>query len=128
MQPRRVSMFQVSKKNIGDKAESFALKYLKKQKLQFVEKNYYCKHGEIDLIMREGESLIFIEVRYRKQTHYGTAASTVNNRKLHKITKSIEDYLSKNNLGYISCQIDVIGLEGNIQNPKITWIRNVMQA
>jgi len=121
-------MFKINKKSIGDKAESIALKYLKTQKLRFIEKNYYCKHGEIDLIMQEGDSLIFIEVRYRKQIHYGTAASTVDNHKLRKITKTIEDYLTKNNLGYIPCQIDVVGLEGNIQNPKITWIRNVMQA
>jgi len=121
-------MLQADKKDIGDKAERIALKHLKKHKLKLIEKNYLCRHGEIDLIMQEGDSIVFIEVRYRKNPHYGGAVASVNKHKLRKISKSIEHYLLKNNLGYIPCQIDVLGLEGDLQKPKITWIRNVIQA
>jgi len=98
--------FTNKKQNIGGQAESYACEYLQKQNLELIEKNYHCRYGEIDLIMKEGAQLVFVEVRFRTNISHGNALDTVDNRKLNKIKKTSQHYLMTNNLGYISCQID----------------------
>jgi len=114
-------VFINKKQNSGTQAEKIACDFLKQQNLELIEKNYHCRYGEIDLIMKEGSQLVFIEVRFRKNTSHGSALDTVDNRKLNKIKKTSQHYLMTNNLGYISCQID----DGNLAKPEIKWVRNV---
>lgn len=112
--------------NTGKQAEKIACRFLKKQSLQLIHKNYYCRYGEIDLIMKDNDTLVFIEVRYRHSNSYGNAIDTIDARKLSKIKKTIDHYLMTNKLGYFPCRIDVIGLQGNLQSPDIQWIRNAI--
>jgi len=113
------------KANSGRQAEKIACHYLKKQGLELIEKNYHCQFGEIDLIMKHKSQLVFVEVRYRENTSHGSSIETVDHRKLSKIKKTSQHYLMTNNLGYIACQIDVIGLHGNLTKPSIEWVQNV---
>ncbi len=67
--------------------EKLALKFLKKQGLKFLHKNYHCRLGEIDLVMHERDCIVFIEVRYRHNVEYGNGLETVNKsnqQKLHR--------------------------------------------
>ena len=69
----------------GKLAEKKACDYLQQQGLKLIEKNYYCRSGEIDLIMLDKQELVFIEVRYRKSRTFGSAAESIDARKRNKI-------------------------------------------
>lgn len=112
--------------SIGKQTEQLACIYLQKQGLKLALKNYCCPRGEIDLIMRDQESLVFVEVRYRKNINFGTPVESIGSRKLKRIRTAINHYMMTNNLGYLPCRIDVIGLHGNIEHPNIQWIKNVI--
>ncbi len=73
--------------------ERYAQKHLKKQGLKLIARNYLCRYGEIDLIMSDKESLVFIEVRYRKKADYGNALESVTKSKQQKITKTAQHFL-----------------------------------
>ena len=61
--------------------ENLALKYLKKQGLKLLQKNYHCRLGEIDLVMQDEDCIVFIEVRYRENADFGNGLDTVNKTK-----------------------------------------------
>jgi len=102
----------VNKRAIGDRKEQQAKTFLIKQGLQVVEQNFHCRYGEIDLIMSEPltNTLVFVEVRYRKSKKYGGAAASVTPAKQNKIKKAALFYLSQRK---IECNIrfDVIAFE-----------------
>ena len=80
---------------LGGRYERRAEKFLQARGLVLVARNYSCRHGEIDLIMRDDSELVFVEVRMRNNTVSGGAAMSVNARKKNKIKQSINHYLSK---------------------------------
>ena len=69
----------------GTGAEDLACAYLQKSGLRLLARNYRCRRGEIDLIMQDGEYLVFVEVRYRKNDAFGSAAETVSSAKRARI-------------------------------------------
>ena len=85
----------VSRRNLGVYYEALACNYLRSKGLKTVARNYVCRSGEIDLIMRDGGELVFVEVRMRNSDHHGGAAQSVDARKRHKIRRAINSYLSK---------------------------------
>lgn len=117
---------QLDTNSIGAKAEEIASQYLIKNKLRLIEKNYFCRQGEIDLIMQDKDELVFVEVRYRKHARHGNAIESIQRHKLQRIQTAIHHYIMTNNLGYIPCRIDVVGLHGNLQRPDINWIKNII--
>ena len=82
-------------RNLGAYYEALACNYLQAQGLSTVARNYVCHGGEIDLIMRDGSELVFIEVRMRSSSHHGGAAQSVDARKRRKIRRAVNSYLSK---------------------------------
>ncbi len=113
----------------GTTAEAYALDYLRAQHLALVAKNYRCRGGEIDLIMLDDTELVFIEVKFRSYTKYGTAAEMVSIQKQRKIIHCAELFLS-NHLEYSNaiCRFDVFAIEGNPQSQNkplnTSWIKN----
>lgn len=65
----------------GSQAEQLALNYLQQQGLTLITQNYHSRRGEIDLIMLDENTLVFVEVRYRKSAAYGSALESVNSQK-----------------------------------------------
>jgi putative endonuclease len=110
----------------GKVTESFAEHYLIKQGLQPIDRNIHCRQGEIDLIMRDGDTFVFIEVKYRKNNHFGSATEAVSITKQNKINHCVAFYFHKANLNEYNtpCRFDVIALEGDINKPEITWLKN----
>ncbi|MCY7294799.1 YraN family protein [Alteromonas sp. a30] len=80
---------------VGMQAEQRAKEFLLTQGLQFVEQNYRCKTGEIDLIMTDGEQFVFVEVKFRSQKHFGAAIDYFTPQKRLKVEKAIYHYLLK---------------------------------
>lgn len=110
---------------IGEQAETWALEYLKKQGLSLVTRNFHCHRGEIDLILKDKEDLVFVEVRYRQQKGFGTGVETVNSAKKRKIIQSAEYYLYSQKIWEHPCRFDVIGISFDTkQRIEIVWERN----
>ncbi|AHE68435.1 hypothetical protein Loa_02907 [Legionella oakridgensis ATCC 33761 = DSM 21215] len=108
---------------IGFAAEEQAKQYLITQGLQLVISNYRSRCGEIDLIMRDGDYLVFIEVRSRAYDVFGGAVGSVTYHKQQKIIKTANWYLLKNHLqDKQAVRFDIVGLEG--KSTKITWVKN----
>ena len=108
----------------GTEAELEARKHLEQQGLTFVTANYHCRRGEIDLVMREGDTLVFIEVRQRSNPRFGGAAASVDFRKQHKLILTAEHYL-QHHAHDGPVRLDVVAMA---QGNAIDWIRNAFQA
>ena len=106
----------------GSDAEQAAVSYLQRQHLVLVAQNYRCRFGEIDLIMRDGTTLVFIEVRQRANDRFGGAAASITAAKQTKLLRTALHYLSGLN-SEPSCRFDALLLSGN-NGQEIEWIKN----
>lgn len=95
---------------LGRSGEATAAKYLKKCGFSIVKKNYSCKHGEIDLIAKDGDILVFVEVKTRSQQAFGSPASSVNSRKQIQISKAAHNYLVEHQVGDVDARFDVVSV------------------
>lgn len=110
----------------GIKAEELAKQHLEQQGLVTLTRNFRCRRGEIDLIMRQGKTLVFVEVRYRKSAAFGSPAETVTKSKQQKIITSANYYLTGSGQHDMGCRFDVVAITG--QHPaKIEWITDAFQ-
>ncbi len=104
----------------GEAAEAHALRWLQQQGLKLEARNYRCRGGEIDLILRDGATLVFVEVRYRSHGGYGSAAESVTPAKQRRLRLAAQHYLQR--LGSEPpCRFDIIGIDRDL---RIEWIRN----
>ncbi len=104
----------------GKSAEARAEKYLVARGLVLVARNFRRRQGEIDLVMRDGKTLVFIEVRYRKSDNYGSALETVTATKQQKIILAAQFYIQEQQIDdTVSLRFDVIGITGD----DIQWIK-----
>ena len=112
----------------GSDAEQLADDYLQQHKLRLVTKNYHSRRGEIDLIMQEQQTLVFVEVRYRKNSRFGSALESVNRQKQLKIIATAEHYLMQNKADYSDYRFDVVAISPDENNkPVITWLKDAFQ-
>ena len=109
----------------GDHAERIAAAYLQDQGLALIESRYRCRWGEIDLILRDRDTLVFAEVRLRRSKTFGGAAYSVDRRKQERIIATASHYLAGAREG--ACGFDVVLLE-RIDPPRIEWIRDAFSA
>jgi len=113
----------------GKEAETLAGRYLARQGLALVQRNYHSRYGEIDLVMTDGDSIVFVEVRYRQRSAFGNAAETVDRRKQARIIACARYYLQQHPVASTHpCRFDVIGVSGSFGNPQIEWIVDAFQA
>ena len=113
------------KRNDGAKAEQLAEHYLVQQGYQFIARNFHSRQGEVDLIMRNGPTIVFVEVRYRAAASRGSAAESITKQKYLRCLKTAEYWLIKNNLQSSQYQIDVIAIDGPLDINNIHWLKAV---
>lgn len=106
-------------KNQGQIAEDKARQYLEQQGLSFVEQNVRYRFGEIDIVMKEGKDWVFVEVKYRSESHYGGAVNALSCAQTQRIRKAASHYIQINRIDAI-CRFDVIAVDPN----GIQWIRD----
>ncbi len=116
----------------GNRFERLAEDFLIKKGLSPVERNYRCKLGEIDLIMTDNKQLVFVEVRYRKNTFFGLPQETVTHTKQKKLVRAAEHYLMRHfSTQAPSCRFDVVAISGanhaNQQENPIEWLPDAFQ-
>ncbi|SNR63727.1 putative endonuclease [Methylobacillus rhizosphaerae] len=112
-------------KQIGDNAEIIAGRYLESHGLRLINRNYRCRFGEIDLIMQQGDIIVFIEVRMRSHLQFGGAAASITPSKQQKLIRTAEHFLQQH--GNTACRFDAI-LMNKLDTDQIEWITNAFSA
>ena len=110
---------------IGKLGEEFATKYLQNNNIKVIQRNFYCKFGEIDIIAKDKNELVFIEVKTRTTSKYGKPSDAVNFQKQRHLQKSIEYYLYFNKIRNVKIRIDVIEIYLNQNKFRINHIKNI---
>ncbi|MGE0557125.1 MAG: YraN family protein [Burkholderiales bacterium] len=105
----------------GERAEMLAAEFLCARGLTITARNYNCRFGEIDLIARDGDTLVFVEVRSRADSSFGGAAASITASKREKLLKTARHYLAGLRQ-QPPCRFDAVLLTGDA--PRIEWIRN----
>lgn len=114
----------------GEQQEKLAARYLSEQGLQLICMNYQNKLGEIDLIMRTPRELVFVEVRYRRSSIFGSAVESVDRRKQRKLWRTAQCYLKTLHLtNRIPCRFDILGISPGKsgQSLQFDWIQGAFQ-
>lgn len=110
----------------GAEAEQLAARFLLGQGLKLLMRNYSCRHGEIDLIMQDKNTLVFVEVRLRSRAHFGGAAASINTAKQGRLIHTAQHYLAT--LSYTPpCRFDAL-LFDSLENDRPEWIKNAFTA
>ena len=112
---------------VGQQIEQLAGQYLQQQGLTLIDKNYRCRQGEIDLIMQHKHQLVFVEVRYRKQSSYGTAAESVTRNKQKKLLYAANHFLiNKPQFSQRQARFDVVAVQPSSGSDKlqIDWLQD----
>lgn len=129
----------------GQESELLAEQFLQQQGLTLVTRNYRCKAGEIDLIMQDGEHLVFVEVRFRNTRRYGSASESVTYYKQQKLIRAAGFYLQSHyaRRQLPPCRFDVVAIDAvslkqaaanithcstNLRQNPIEWIPNAFTA
>lgn len=112
----------------GHTAELAACDFLRKQGFDLVEQNFRSQYGEIDLIMLESELLVFIEVRQRPRSHFGSAIDSVTASKCRKIARTAAYYLQTHTQHrHRACRFDVIGAVISQGDWQFQWVRDAFR-
>jgi len=111
-------------KQQGNKGEQLAMQYLKKEGLEIVEMNYHFGHGEIDIVAKEGETLVFCEVKMRQTDEFGDPEFAITARKQQQIRKVARGYLYEHELKEQDCRFDVVAIRFSKGAPLINYLRN----
>lgn len=109
----------------GEQAEKIAAGYLQRKGLALIETNYRCRWGEIDLVLRDRDTVVFTEVKLRRSKSFGGGAYSVTPRKQARIIAAARHYLAGRR--ETPCRFDVVLLE-RLKPPRIEWIRDAFSA
>jgi putative endonuclease len=119
----------MSKRQDGHRWERAAESFLHRRGLSTVERNFHCRLGEVDIIMNDGPFLVFVEVKYRRHTHHGDGAESVNAAKRRRIENTAAFFLARNpRQARRPCRFDVVAIDGATGNEHFDWIKDAFQA
>ena len=116
----------MNKDNIGFKGEEYACNYLENKEYQIIARNFMCNQGEIDIVAKDKNELVFIEVKTRTNLKYGNPVDAVDKNKTKHIWNATKFYLYKNNLEKEYVRFDVIEVYIIAKGYRINHIKNVM--
>jgi putative endonuclease len=110
----------------GRAAEAIAAEHLSGHGLAIVERNVRSRHGEIDIVARDGDTLVFVEVRLRRPGRFGGAADSITAAKRARMTAAAGEYLAR--LARMPvCRFDVVLLDG-LDATRVEWLRDVVEG
>ncbi|MFQ5588072.1 MAG: YraN family protein [Nitrospiria bacterium] len=112
---------------LGEKGETAALRFLKNEGYQILEQNFRTPIGEIDIVAREGETLVFVEVKTRSGIAFGFPQDAVGKQKQFKITQVALLYLSSINVAPCHCRFDVVAVQKAFKGYHVELIRNAFE-
>ena len=116
-----------SSQHTGKDAERLALRHLEQQGLRLLAQNWLCKRGELDLVMLDGDTVVFVEVRYRQHAQWGGALASIDARKRQKLILAAQYFLQREpRWASKPCRFDVVTLDG--ATPQLNWLRNAFDS
>ncbi len=113
-------------KTKGNRGESAAAEYIAALHCDILEKNYFTKDGEIDIIFKDGDTFVFAEVKYRSGDKFGKPAEAVTIPKMKRICRTALRYLVDNGLMDEKCRFDIIEVSG--ERMAVRQIKNAFEA
>ncbi len=108
--------------------EDLAAGFLRAQGLRILDRNVRCAMGEIDLVARDGRTLVFVEVRSRSGSRFGLPQDSVSSAKQRRLTQLAKWYLQRHRLDQQPARFDVVAVRWVQDEPEITWIPNAFEA
>lgn len=122
-------MARAATQPVGRLAESLALEHLAARGLHLVTRNFRCRAGEIDLVMRDGEALVFVEVRYRRTSRFVTPPETVDSFKQRKLLRAAAFFLARHRqCRDLTMRFDVVSLVGPLPDGiALQWLRDAFR-
>lgn len=115
----------MNKREVGSEKEKLACRYLEEKGYEIVATNYWCRSAELDIVARDGEVLVFVEVKYRKNREFGGGISAVSQKKIRNISRCARYYIYKETISPdMPMRFDVIALDGD----EVTHIENAFEA
>lgn len=117
----------MSNTDIGNKGEDLAVSFLKKNGYKILERNYRIRGGEIDIVAREGDALVFIEVKTRFSHEFGLPEESMTPWKIRALLKTAQFYVQKINWGEKEYRLDFVSVDfsDSKENPRIDLIKNI---
>lgn len=113
----------------GDVFEARACAALEGAGLRLLARNFTTRHGELDLVMLDRTTVVFVEVRYRKTSSHGDAATSVTASKQAKLIKAAQHWLAQHpNYAQRPCRFDVMSYDGPVETVRNEWIRGAFEA
>ncbi|SEO74820.1 YraN family protein [Aquisalimonas asiatica] len=116
-------MTDSSRRESGQTAEEAARRHLEAHGLRLLDRNAHARRGEIDLIMEDGDVLVFVEVRYRADATHGSALESIGATKRRRLIHAASTYLQRHRLDR-PCRFDVVAITGET----LEWITNAFDA
>jgi putative endonuclease len=113
----------------GARYEDIALAHLQRAGLVAIARNFTCRFGEIDLVMRDRDTLVFVEVRFRSASGFGDGVDSVHAGKQAKLVRAASAFLAAHpRFADRACRFDVVAIAGDAGTPSIDWRRNAFEA
>lgn len=116
------------RKIFGDNGEKIAEKHLERLGYRIVERNYRCRYGEIDLIARDGDTLVFVEVKTRSSTGFGTPGQSVDYRKQRHMIRTSLAYMNEKDLHEVEARFDVVSIVRTPEKTETEVIKDAFTA
>jgi putative endonuclease len=110
----------LQRQTLGIRGEDLAVGELERHGYAVLERRYRTRHGEIDIVARDGETIVFVEVKVKETAEFGTAAHAVDARKQRRVISMAIDYLARNRLTSRACRFDVVAIDGVGEDAIIT--------
>lgn len=102
----------MNKVHVGRDAEQRASEHLQKKGYFILARNFKFMHlGELDIVARDGDTLVFVEVRYRRSRNFGTPEGSLTPKKLQTVRRTAEAWMARNNYHRVPCRFDVVAVE-----------------
>lgn len=123
-------MHSSTRTKAGREAEASALLHLQRQGMQLIAQNWLCKRGELDLVMLDGDTVVFVEVRYRRHSGWGGALQSVDFRKQQKLILAAQLFLQhETRWADAPCRFDVVAIEGDPgSGAPLNWLKSAFDS
>lgn len=113
----------------GARFEDLALAHLEAAGLRLVARNFHTRFGELDLVLRDGPTLVFAEVRYRRDARFGGSAASVGPGKRMRLTRAAQGFLQAHpRFASLPCRFDVVAFDGAADAPTCDWQRAAFET
>ncbi|MGE5590954.1 MAG: YraN family protein [Bacillota bacterium] len=113
---------------LGRKGEDLAAALLTERGCRLVDRNYRCALGELDVVAWDGDTLVFVEVKTRRSSLFGTSAEAVSRSKQARLLRLADWYLQDHRLGQPPCRFDVVAVDARQDPPFLEWFRDAFSA